>query len=114
MRVGDKCPQCNEGLLVRTEVGIECDECSFSLEMPELVEAQAKAAVTAGEYIWKPKSFKIRLETPEQGEEFLRGLILARQNNNSPLFADLIEAVNLVLQPFRAAKLQQEMQARAV
>jgi hypothetical protein len=25
MKVGDKCPQCNEGLLVRTEVGIECD-----------------------------------------------------------------------------------------
>jgi hypothetical protein len=113
MKVGDVCPQCKDGLLVRTEVGIECDECSFSLDLAELVEQNEKSKVTAGAYKYKRASIRIRIDNPELGEEFLRGLILARQNNNSPLFIELIDGINSVLEPYRAAKLAQEMSARS-
>lgn len=112
LKVGDKCPQCKEGLLERTELGIACSNCSFDLEIEEVVEANAKADVTAGKYTFKSKTFKITIDEPDKAEEFLRGLILARQNNNSEYFVDLIDAVNAVLEPWRAHRLREELASR--
>lgn len=61
---------------------------------------------------FKPASLRIRIETPEEGELFLRGLIVAQSNNSSELFPQLIEGVNAVLQPWRAERLEQDMEAR--
>lgn len=113
LNVGDKCPQCKEGLLERTEVGLDCSACAFTMELDEVVEANAKSRVTAGEYTFKPKTFKITLDDPDEAEEFLRGLILARQNNNSGYFVDLIDGVNAVLEPWRAHKLREQMSNRS-
>lgn len=114
MNPGDRCPQCKEGLLVRTEVGIACDECSFEKEISEVVQEHERAKVQAGEdYQFRAASVKIRISTPEVGEEFLRGLIVARTNNSSPLFVELIDAINGLLEDFRAAKLRETMDARA-
>lgn len=112
LKVGDKCPQCKEGLLVRTELGIACDECSFEIELAEVVAENERVKTQAGEYTFKPKTFKITINEPDEGEEFLRGLILARQNNNSAYFVDLIDAVNSILEPWRAHKLHEELRAR--
>lgn len=112
LKVGDKCPQCKQGLLERSDVGIDCTQCSFALEIEEVVVANAKSAVTAGEYVFKPKTFKITVDDPEELQEFLRGCILARQNNNSPYFVDLIDACNTLLEPWLAAKQREEMAAR--
>lgn len=112
IKVGDVCPQCKQGLLTRTEVGIACDECSFELEIAEVVAANEKNETQSEEYKYRVASVKIRIETPEVGEEFLRGLILARQNNNSPIFVELIDGINSLLEPWRAARLKDEMDAR--
>lgn len=110
-KAGDKCPQCHEGMLERDAVGLSCTECSFVLELSEVIEAN-RARTDFGDFVWKAKTFKIRIEDPEEAEVFLRGLILARQNNNSPYFVDLIDAVNTVLEPYREARLSEEVAAR--
>jgi hypothetical protein len=112
LKVGDKCPQCREGLLERTELGLACNECSWDMEIDEVVAETEKARVQAGEYVFRPRTFKITLDDPDNAEIFLRGLILARQNNNSEYFVDLIDAVNAILEPWRAAKLHEETRAR--
>jgi hypothetical protein len=112
LKIGDKCPQCKEGLLERTDIGIACTECSFDLEIEEFVQANKKKEVSAGEYHYRPARVSIRIATPEEGEEFLRGLVVARSNNSNHLFVDLIDSVNELLQPYRAAKLAEEMLAR--
>lgn len=111
MKAGDKCPQCREGLLERTASGLSCPQCSFDLEIAEVVRANDPRTV-AQAFNWKPKTFKITIEDPNEAEIFLRGLILARQNNNSEYFVDLIDAVNSVLEPYRAAKQREEVAAR--
>ena len=113
LKVGDKCPRCHEGLLERTEIGLACDACSYEREIQEVVEANELAEVTAGPYTFRAAAVKIRIETPETGEEFLRGLIVARANNSCQLFVDLIDAVNGMLEDYRAARLREEMSARA-
>lgn len=113
LEVGDKCPQCKVGLIEKDELGLSCDRCSWNLEIAEVAAANKAAETTAGEYRYRPARVSIRIATPEIGEEFMRGLILARQNNNSKLFVDLIEAVNELLQPYNAAKLAQEMADRS-
>jgi hypothetical protein len=112
LQVGDKCQACQEGLLVRTELGIACDECPFEMEILEVVAEQEKAKLQAGDYTFKPKKVAIILDDPEGAEEFIRGLIIARQNNNSEYFVDLIDMVNEVMQPWRSAKLASELRAR--
>lgn len=112
LNVGDVCPQCKQGLLERTEVGLDCSECNFALELAAVVAANEKNETETEEYKYRVASVKIRIETPEAGEEFLRGLILARQNNNSQLFVELIEGINSLLEPWRAARLKDEMAAR--
>jgi uncharacterized Zn finger protein (UPF0148 family) len=102
MKDGDKCPQCRQGLLVKTDIGLSCSTCGHDIELAEVVAANA-SRTKIEEYEWRPKTIKITLDEPEKAEEFLRGCILARQNNNSEYFVDLIDAVNNLLQPWRAA-----------
>jgi len=92
MKPGDKCPRCREGLLERTEIGYACDTCSFERSIAEVVEANEREEVEQGDY--------------------LRGLIVARANNSSPIFVDLIDGINALLEGYRAAKLREEMSAR--
>lgn len=63
----------------------------------------------------KFKGFALKLEMrdPDEAEEFLRGVILASQNNNSPLWRDIIDGVNSGLEQYRADRLKGEMDARA-
>jgi hypothetical protein len=112
MKPGDKCPRCREGLLERTEIGYACDTCSFERSIAEVVEANEREEVEQGDYRFKPASVRIRIETPQGGEDFLRGLIVARANNSSPIFVDLIDGINALLEGYRAAKLREEMSAR--
>jgi hypothetical protein len=109
---GDKCPQCKEGLLVRTELGIACDTCSYELEIGEVVEMASIAKKQQGTFKWKAKTFKITLDEPEEAEQFLRGCILARQNVNCEVFQDLIDVTNQILEPWRAARMNEELRAR--
>jgi hypothetical protein len=99
--------------LERTEVGLACDACSFEREIAEVVAANELAEVEAGDYRFRPAAIRIRIETPEIGEDFLRGLIVARANNSNFLFVDLIDGVNSLLEDYRAAKLREEMAGRA-
>lgn len=113
LKVGDVCPQCREGLLERSELGISCDSCSFDREIAEVVAANKKAETETEEYKYRAARVSIRIATPEEGEEFLRGLIVARSNNSNHLFVDLIDSVNGLLEPWRAAKQREELAARA-
>ena len=63
----------------------------------------------------KFKAFAIRFEfhDPEEAEVFLRGCILAMQNNNSHLWSEVIDGINSGMQDYRAQRLQSEMSARA-
>jgi hypothetical protein len=40
------------------------------------------------------------------------GLIVAKTNNSSPIFQDLIDGVNALLEPLRAEQLEEQMAAR--
>lgn len=64
----------------------------------------------------KFKGFALRFEfrDPEEAEQFLRGCILASQNNNSPLWREVIDGINGAMQDHRAAVLARDMNARAV
>jgi len=111
-QAGDKCPQCKEGLIEKTDLGFECDECAWN-ETVEVAVQKAEAARTrVGNYRFKPFSLRIRIETPEEGEVLLQGCIIARSNNNSPHFQHMIDGINGQLEPWRAARLQQELDAR--
>ena len=114
MKPGDKCPQCKEGLIERVEFGYACSACSWDMEVKDIVEASRRETATVGPYKFRPARIGIRIEDPEEGEVFLRGCIIARQNNNSPLWEDLIDGVNQLLEPYREAKLLAEVEARAV
>jgi hypothetical protein len=61
---------------------------------------------------FKPVTLKITIDSREEADQFLLGLITAKSNNSSPLFQDLIDGVNSVLQPLRAEDLSQQMSAR--
>lgn len=116
LKVGDKCPVCKEGLLERSELGITCSQCSFDMEIGEVVREVERSKKQVGAqtgYVFKAKTFKIVVDDPEEAEEFLRGLILAKQNNNSEYFPTLIDAVNAVLEPWRGAQLAQQMADRS-
>jgi len=113
LNVGDKCPQCKVGLIESMPgFGVACSDCSWDMEISEVVKAAERAETEAGSYKFRPASIKVRIEVPDEGEEFLRGLIIARQNNNSPLFEDLIDGVNSLLEPYREAKLLADLEAR--
>lgn len=64
------------------------------------------------EVVFKPKKISIIIETAEEGEQFIRGLIIAQSNNSSPLFPTLIEATNGLLQEYRSATIIAQVEAR--
>lgn len=108
---GDKCPRCREGMVVRSELGLACDECPWEMELAEVVRLdEERRKGKPGEF--KPRSFKITIDDPEEAENFLRGLIVARTNNSSEYFVELIEAVNTIMEPWRERQLQMEMADR--
>ena len=111
-QAGDKCPRCHEGLIVRTELGFECDECQWSESIEELVTESTKRKTEIGEYKFRPFALRIRVEDPEEGEYLLQGLIIARSNNGSPHFQEMIDGVNGQLEGWRAQKLREELDAR--
>ena len=61
---------------------------------------------------FKPKKLSIVIETAEEGEQFIRGCIIAQSNNSSPLFPTLIEATNGILEEYRAATIIAQVEAR--
>jgi hypothetical protein len=62
---------------------------------------------------FKPFALRFEFHDPEETEIFLRGCILAMQNNNSHLWSEVIDGINSAMMPYRAAKLKGEMDARA-
>jgi hypothetical protein len=61
---------------------------------------------------FKAATIRIRIESVDEGENFLRGLIVAQSNNSSPLFPELIGAVNGLLEGARREKLEADIAAR--
>jgi hypothetical protein len=114
LRDGDKCPQCHDGLLEKDTAGLRCSKCAFSLTLAavEAANAKLKTQVLYTDFKFRPAKFSVTIDDPEEGEVFLRGLVLASQNNNSEYFADLIDAVNAILQPWREARLQGQLAER--
>jgi hypothetical protein len=49
---------------------------------------------------FKPRKISIVLDDPDGCQLFLNGLILAKQNNSSEYFPQLIDGVNAVLEPY--------------
>jgi hypothetical protein len=67
----------------------------------------------AEEVKFKPFALKFEFRDADETDEFLRGIILASQNNNSPLFREVIDGINGALEQYRADRLKAEMAARA-
>jgi len=109
VKAGNKCPRCKEGMVVRDELGFSCDECPWRMDIETVVKEVEKAKFAG----FKSRVFRITIDDPEDAEDFLRGLIVARSNNSSEYFVDLIDAVNTILEPWREAKQAEEMKARA-
>jgi hypothetical protein len=70
----------------------------------------AKVGKSSG---FKAAKFSIIIDDPDTAEDFLRGLIVARSNNSSEYFVELIDAVNTILEPYRQKRLEDEMSERA-
>jgi hypothetical protein len=62
---------------------------------------------------FKPFALRFEFHDAEEAEIFLRGCILAMQNNNSHLWSEVIDGINSGMMNYRAAKLRGEMEARA-
>lgn len=62
---------------------------------------------------FKAGTIKVRVEDQEEAENFLLGLIVAQTNNSSPLFPQLIEGVNAMLEGAKKDALDEAMAARA-
>jgi len=60
---------------------------------------------------FKPRKFYITIDDPDEAEDFLRGLIVARSNNSSEYFVDLIDAVNTIMEPYRKAIIEEGVDA---
>lgn len=104
---GDKCPRCREGLLERDQLGLVCNDCGWNKSNDELVrQEEARQKVDPGDF--RPRKISIILDDPEKAEHFLQGLIVARSNNSSEYFEDLIDGVNEIMQPYRLKRLQEE------
>ena len=100
-------------MVTRTEIGLACDECVWEMELAEAVKQdEARRKGRPGQF--KARKFSIIIDDPEAAEEFLRGLIVARSNNSSEYFVELIDATNSILEPWREQKLQEEMHERAM
>jgi hypothetical protein len=113
MKAGDVCPQCKQGLLERTNTGLSCSTCDFEQDIEEVIAAGEASKVSPVKgYKFKGATMKISIDDPEAAEQFLQGLIVARSNNSSEYFVDLIDGINAILEPWRHARLQAELAAR--
>jgi hypothetical protein len=61
----------------------------------------------------KKRKISIILDDPDEIENFFRGLIIARQNNSSPYFTELIDGVNAVMEPYRMEVIAEQQEARS-
>lgn len=61
---------------------------------------------------FKPATLKVTIESQEEAENFLLGLIVAKQNNSCELFPELIDGVNSVLEGAKKQQLEEAMEAR--
>jgi hypothetical protein len=61
---------------------------------------------------FKKFAMRIEIDSYEEGENFLRGLIVAKTNNSSELFEDLIDGVNAGLEGARKARLEADEAAK--
>jgi hypothetical protein len=62
---------------------------------------------------FKPFALRFEFHDSEEAEIFLRGCILAMQNNNSHLWSEVIDGINSAMMDYRAARLRADMDARA-
>ena len=60
----------------------------------------------------KAVKVSIILDDPDEAEHFLRGLIVARSNNSSELFVELIDGVNGALVQHREEALLEQIEKR--
>ena len=49
---------------------------------------------------FKARRMSITIDDPDTAQQFLNGLILAKQNNSSEYFPQLIDGVNAILEPY--------------
>ena len=59
---------------------------------------------------FKARTFKITIDDPEEAQLFINGLVLAKQNNSSPYFPQLLEAMNVVMEPYWQALMKEKEQ----
>jgi hypothetical protein len=62
---------------------------------------------------FKPFALRFEFHDPEEVDIFLRGCILASQNNNSHLWTEVIDGINDSMEQYRADKLHAELAVRA-
>jgi hypothetical protein len=62
---------------------------------------------------FKPFALRFEFYDPEEAEQFLRGCILAGQNNNSHLWKEVIEGINNGMVDYREQQLRHDMALRA-
>lgn len=61
----------------------------------------------------KATKISIILDDLDEAEQFLRGLIVARSNNSSEYFVELIDGVNAALEGARAEAQAEQLKKRA-
>jgi hypothetical protein len=61
---------------------------------------------------FKPKKLSFTIDTPDEGEQFIRGCIIAQSNNSSPIFPMLIESTNAILEEYRREAILEQVEAR--
>jgi len=62
--------------------------------------------------VFKRAKISIVIEDPDEAENFLRGLIVARSNNSSEYFVELIDGINTIMTTYRQAIMEENMEAR--
>lgn len=61
---------------------------------------------------FKKVKFSIILDSPEDTEIFIQGLVLAKQNNNSHYWEEILEVCNNAMTDYREAVLNEQLEAR--
>jgi hypothetical protein len=62
---------------------------------------------------FKPFALRFEFHHPEDAEIFLRGCILASQNNNSHLWREVIDGLNDAMQTYRKDRMDYDLDLRA-
>jgi len=61
---------------------------------------------------FKPFALRFEFHDAEETDTFLRGCILASQNNNSHLWSEVIDGINSAMVVYREEQLRFDMAAR--